>query len=120
MSRRHCVTLRPDYACDPPDFLTVEEAAEVLRIGRTAAYQLTRRYLDTDGADGIPATRVGRQVRVPRLRLETMLGGPITWPPAIQQATQTVPPVPAGQHEPPTQSAESVAERPRTQTSLPI
>lgn len=64
----------------PPDFLTVEEAARVLRIGRTAAYQLTRRYLETGGADGVPATRVGRQVRVPRSGLERMLGGPITWP----------------------------------------
>lgn len=64
----------------PPDFLTVEEAADVLRIGRTSAYQLTRLYLDTDGQDGVPAARVGRQVRVPRCRLESMLGGPLTWP----------------------------------------
>ena len=114
------MTPRPRPSADPPDFLTVEEAAEVLRIGRTAAYQLTRRYLDTDGADGLPATRVGRQVRVPRLRLETMLGGPITWPPTTRQAIQPAPSVPTGEHEPPAQSTEPVAERPRTQTSLPI
>lgn len=29
---------------DLPDFLTVEEAAAILRIGRTAAYEQTRRY----------------------------------------------------------------------------
>jgi hypothetical protein len=30
-------------------FLRVEEAAEVLRISRTSAYMLTRRFLDADG-----------------------------------------------------------------------
>ncbi|MCP4084976.1 MAG: helix-turn-helix domain-containing protein [Actinomycetia bacterium] len=64
-----------------PDFLTVEEAARVLRIGRTAAYQLTRRYIQTSCAEGTPAEKIGRQVRVPRFRLEATLGGPIRWPP---------------------------------------
>jgi hypothetical protein len=64
-----------------PDFLTVEETGEVLRIGRTAAYQLARQFLATDGVAGIPVVRYGRQLRVPRCRLEDVLGGPITWPP---------------------------------------
>ena len=63
-----------------PDFLTVEEAALVLRIGRTAAYQLAREFLDTAGASGLPVIRCGRQLRVPRCRLEEQLGGPLTWP----------------------------------------
>ncbi len=63
-----------------PDFLTVEEAARVVRIGRTSAYELARRYLDTDGAEGLPVVRFGRQLRVPRCRLEETLGGPISWP----------------------------------------
>lgn len=63
-----------------PDFLTVEEAAAVLRIGRTAAYQLAREFLASDGAQGIPVIRCGRQLRVPRCRLEEQLGGPLTWP----------------------------------------
>ena len=73
-------TARPDPR-DPPDFLSVEEAAAVLRLGRTAAYQLARRYLATGGADGIPAVRYGKQLRVPRYKLEEQLGGSITWPP---------------------------------------
>lgn len=63
-----------------PDFLTVEEAAKILRIGRTAAYEQTRRYEETDGAAGIPVIRVGRLMRVPRLALERWLGGPLTTP----------------------------------------
>jgi excisionase family DNA binding protein len=65
----------------PPDFLTIEEAAAVIRIGRTVAYQLARRYLSTDGREGLPVVRFGRQLRVPRARLEDFIGGPVTWPP---------------------------------------
>ena len=53
-------------------FLRVEEAVRVLRISRTSAYALTRRFLDTDGREGLPAVRVGRSVRVPVAALELM------------------------------------------------
>ena len=65
-----------------PDLLTVEEAARVLRIGRTSAYALARRYLATGrgraggagGAGGSSAAgaapRAGRVGRA----------APITWP----------------------------------------
>jgi hypothetical protein len=65
----------------PPDFLTIEEAAAILRIGRTTAYALARRFEATGGAEGLPVRRNGKQLRVPRYALEAMLGGPITWPP---------------------------------------
>ena len=81
----------------PPDFLTVEEAAEVLRIGRTAAYKLARQYLATDGDDGLPVIRMGRQLRVPRLALEDMTGGPITWPlPSVTPTALEPVPAPGG------------------------
>ncbi len=63
-----------------PDFLTVEEAAAVLRIGRSKAYERAREYLATDGASGMPVIRLGKQMRVPRALLERWIGGPITWP----------------------------------------
>jgi excisionase family DNA binding protein len=65
-------------APEPPDFLTVEEAARVLRIGRTAAYALARTWRETDGREGLPVVPVGRLLRVPRAALEEMAGGPIT------------------------------------------
>lgn len=65
-----------------PDFLTVEEAARVVRIGRTTAYDLARQFLATGGREGLPVVRFGKQLRVPRCRLEEALGGPISWPPS--------------------------------------
>lgn len=58
-------------------FLTVEEAAKRLRIGRTLAYQLARRYRFTGGAEGLPVVVFGNVLRVPRARLEELAGGPI-------------------------------------------
>lgn len=51
-----------------PDVFTIEEAARILRIGRTAAYEAARR-------GEIPVIRVGRRLRVPRCRLEALLAG---------------------------------------------
>ena len=38
------------HRTSPPDFLAVEESADVLRIGRTSAYRQARGYLGTHGA----------------------------------------------------------------------
>lgn len=75
------MTNKPEHhRMSPPDFLTVEEAADVLRIGRTSAYRQARRYLATNGAEGLCADRFGKQIRIPRGRLEQRIGAPITWP----------------------------------------
>jgi hypothetical protein len=64
---------------DPlPDLLTIEEAALILRIGRTAAYEQARLWRVTGGQVGIPNILVGRQYRVPRAALEATIGRPIT------------------------------------------
>ena len=64
-----------------PDLLTVSQAAIVMQLGRTTAYALVSRFVETDGAEGIPAVVIGGQYRVPRTRLEEVTGGPISWPP---------------------------------------
>ncbi len=87
------MTNKPDNnRTSPPDFLTVEEAAAVLRIGRTSAYREARRYLATNGAEGLCACRFGKQIRIPRCYLEERLGGPITWP-IVTDDTPVAPPV---------------------------
>jgi excisionase family DNA binding protein len=50
-----------------PLVLTVEQAAELLQIGRTAAYEAVHR-------GDLPAVRIGRSLRVPRHQLEALLG----------------------------------------------
>lgn len=64
----------------PPDLLTVAETAAVLRCGLTFVYESIHRYRATGDADEIPGLKVGRGLRVPRVRLEHYIGAPITWP----------------------------------------
>jgi len=74
----HAAPSTPSNArASSPAFLTVEEAAAVLRIGRTAAYLLARRWEDTGGAEGLPVVRFGRLLRTPVHELERLAGGAI-------------------------------------------
>lgn len=57
----------------------MEQAAAVCGIGRTVAYELARRAAD-HGEGDLPAVRFGKQLRVPRRKLEDLIGGPITLP----------------------------------------
>jgi excisionase family DNA binding protein len=58
-----------------PLFLTVEEAAALLGISRTLAYELTRRYLITHES-GLPCLRLGsRRIVVPRRAIDEMVNG---------------------------------------------
>ena len=53
--------------------LTVTEAASELRIGRSLAYELARRYLDSGERDGLPVIRLGAGcLRVPRWALDEL------------------------------------------------
>jgi excisionase family DNA binding protein len=56
--------------------LTVEEAARVLRIGRTAAYALAKEWRTTGGRSGLPVLELGRTLRVPRAALARLLEAP--------------------------------------------
>jgi excisionase family DNA binding protein len=50
-----------------PAFLTVPEAAQILRLGRSAAYEAVAR-------GELPAVRFGRRLRVPRHALARLAG----------------------------------------------
>ncbi len=65
-----------------PDFLTIDEAARVLRLGRTAAYEQARVWRDTDGRAGLPNFMIGHALRVPTEALEKMLGRSLSAIPA--------------------------------------
>jgi hypothetical protein len=59
-----------------PEFLTIEEAARILRIGRNPAYEQANRFIETNGREGLPVVVLGRTRRVPRRKLEELAGGP--------------------------------------------
>lgn len=58
---------------DLPEVLTVEEAAQVLRIGRAAAYEQARLWRESGGQTGLPVVALGRSLRVPRAALRRLL-----------------------------------------------
>ncbi len=94
-----------------PDLLTVEEAAAVLRIGRTKAYDLAREWRATDGASGLPVLDLGNVLRVSRYALEDMVGGPLTLPAA--------PEIPTASPDVSDTLESSDAPRPRRRTRAP-
>ena len=69
------MTERAVSSANPGDaaLLTVVEAAEALRIGRTLAYRMARRYLASGEREGLPVIRLGSNLRVPRWALEEMM-----------------------------------------------
>jgi hypothetical protein len=50
--------------------LTMREATDVLRVGRTLGYQLAHEYLNSGGTSGLPVIRFSKECyRVPRWAL---------------------------------------------------
>jgi hypothetical protein len=88
-----------------PEMLTVEEAARVLRIGRTKAYALTREWRATGGRSGLCCRNIGGVLRVPRWAVEQYIGAGLAPPPSIgpEETSAVTPPA-----TPPT--PESTAE----------
>ena len=65
-----------------PPFMTVDQAAEVLQLGRSKTYELTVEWGCTGGKSGIPFVRFGSQKRVPRVALVRMIDDLLDGPPA--------------------------------------
>lgn len=79
----------------------------MLGISRGKAYEWARRYLETNGSEGMPVVAFGRCFRVPRAGLEQMLGGELHWTrepkavPAVAAAPAApAPPEPASSSRP--------------------
>jgi hypothetical protein len=94
------MTRRSDDARDArlPDLLTVEEAARLIRVGRTKAYAMAQEWRATGGRSGLPVVDFGHVLRVPRRALEELIGAELTGP--LQSEPQAL----SGCTEPPTPS----------------
>jgi Helix-turn-helix domain len=64
-----------------PRFLTVEQAAKLLQLGRSKTYELTVEWERTSGLAGIPFVWFGNQKRVPLDALMRWVDGKLD-PPA--------------------------------------
>ena len=49
--------------------LTIDEAARVLRIGRSKVYEMAATYTSSGGTQGLPCLRLGDLLRVPKFAL---------------------------------------------------
>ena len=52
-----------------PPFMTVEQAAKAVQLGRSKTYELTAEWERTSGKSGLPFVWFGRQKRIPRAAL---------------------------------------------------
>jgi len=98
-----------------PVLLTVEEAGELLRVGRTKAYAMAREWRETDGRSGLPVVDLGHVLRVPRRALEELIGAELAdveRPSRVEEIKETVPPV-----EPPKLRTSEPAEERSAQPS---
>jgi hypothetical protein len=98
-----------------PLLLTVEEAGELLRIGRTKAYAMAREWRETEGRSGLPVIDLGHVLRVPRRALEEMLGAELADVPHPHAAGKASPTVPSG--EPPQSPESAPTQTPTAQRS---
>lgn len=67
---------------DLPPLMTVEQAAKVLQIGRSKAYELTVEYERSGAVSGLPFGWIGNQKRIPRDALVEFIERQLRHPPA--------------------------------------
>lgn len=67
---------------DLPPFMTIDQAAKVLQLGRSKAYELSVEWERTGGSSGLPFSWFGHQKRVPRAALERFVAASLAPPPA--------------------------------------
>lgn len=69
-----------DHLGDLPEVLTIDEAADFLRISRNTAYALAKQWRETGGVEGLPVIELGRNLRVSRAVLARLLCGEVPLP----------------------------------------
>jgi hypothetical protein len=69
------------------------EAQRVLRMGRTKMYELVTEWRQTGGQSGLRVIELGNALRVPRVALEELIGGPVHVPaePAVRAEAEPEP-----------------------------
>jgi len=100
-----------------PVLLTVEEAGELLRIGRTKAYAMAREWRETDGRSGLPVIDLGHVLRVPRPALEELIGADLSTITGIDRMRRTAAEAPSDPPEPRADPSPD-AERARSSTTI--
>lgn len=66
---------------DLPPFMTIDQAAKVLQLGRSKTYELSVEWERSGGRAGLPFVWFGHQKRIPRIALERFVDASIR-PPA--------------------------------------
>ncbi len=66
---------------DVPPFMTIEQAAKVLQLGRSKTYELSVEWERSGGTSGLPFVWFGHQKRIPRAVLHRFVDATLT-PPA--------------------------------------
>lgn len=103
-----------------PVLLTVEEAGELLRVGRSKAYAMAREWRETDGRSGLPVIDLGHVLRVPRRALEELIGAELSEVVGHSRVSVTEPAAPTANPPIPTngsakaEAAEPSVTAPRT------
>lgn len=81
-----------------PEFMTIEQVARVLQLGRSTMYALTVEWDVTGGKSGMPFVWFGRQKRIPKPRSSASPSKPSSHPPRdAPRATPTLPTSPVEQ-----------------------
>ena len=125
---------RPIDTVPLPDLLTVEEAARLIRVGRTKAYAMAREWRDSGGRSGLPVVDFGHVLRVPRQALEQLVGATLTAaiapdpdeaprasePPTASNVVELVPPATTTAADAVTSPLASTARSSRTGRRRPV
>lgn len=92
--------------------LSVDEAAGLLGVGRTKAYDMTREWRANGGESGLPVIDCGNSLRVPLYPLAEMLGVEVAHLLAVLRDAATPEPAPKPAPTPPLEPVAAPTPKP--------